>query len=56
MLTQDQILILLDVVSEAITTNDKKFEHINDERYKEYITKRNEKLEEIRAVLYKMGG
>lgn len=56
MLTQDQILILLDVVSEAITTNGKKFEYINDERYKEYITERNEKLEEIRAVLYKMGG
>lgn len=56
MLTQDQILVLIDVVSEAITTNSKKFEYINDERYKEYITERNEKLEEIREILYKKGG
>lgn len=49
MLTENQILILLDVVREAITTNSKKFEYIND-------TERNKKLEEIRAVLYKMGG
>lgn len=56
MLTQDQILVLIDVVSEAITTNDKKILYIGDERYKEYITERNETLEEIRAVLYKTGG
>lgn len=56
MLTENQILILLDVVGEAVARNSTMIKRGGNEQYKDYLEEKNKTLEEIREILYKKGG